>query len=167
MREDQKVRRQMLRANRSAADWAKATRHPKALNMRSDRSNCSNGVTFTSTEGLRLPRCLAEFTGTPIHHLPLLHTLNKSIIYHIWSKSSICLNFFFLIHNQNRLQYLNDFHMFTLARHASIWFFLQLWDDKNRPEIQVWPLTHFLSISTCNMILFLTIMNSWHVWNMC
>lgn len=68
VREDQKVKRQMLWANRAAADWAKAARLSKALNARSDGSNCSNGVTFTSTVHLRLPCRLAELTGSLIQH---------------------------------------------------------------------------------------------------
>lgn len=71
-----KLGRQMLWANRAAADWAKATRHSKALNTRSDRSNCSNGV--ISTVDLRLPGCLAQLTGTQSINEPTQCTLKKA-----------------------------------------------------------------------------------------
>lgn len=44
VRVDQNIGWQMLWANLAAPDCAKATRHSKALNTRSDGSNCSNGI---------------------------------------------------------------------------------------------------------------------------
>lgn len=65
VRLDQEGEWQMLWENCAAADWDKASRHSEALNSRSDRSNCSDGVTFASTVDLHLLCYQAEFTGTP------------------------------------------------------------------------------------------------------
>lgn len=132
VREDQKVGRQMLRANRAAPDWAKATRHSTALKTRSGGSNCSNGVIYTVD--LRLPCCLAELTGTQSITDPAeLCKCDPSVI--------LCFHLL-LIHKQQTSRVVPEFYMFAVEANMLGWAcgslfefkgcLIKFWDHKNR-----------------------------------
>lgn len=115
VREDQKVGQQMLWANRTAPDWAKATRHSKALNTGSDRSNCSNGVIYTVDLGL--PCCLAELTGIQSIINPTVH-----MCFHLFE---LCFSYIIntsLKSNKLLKNCTRDVYIYCWRQHTQIWF---------------------------------------------